>query len=57
VQADAIVREPDCHRITGLSRSTRWRLERTGQFPKRRQISPGCTGWLRSELQAWIQAR
>jgi predicted DNA-binding transcriptional regulator AlpA len=54
---ETIVREPECKEITGLSRATRWRLERDGLFPKRRQLSPGCSGWFRSELAAWIAAR
>jgi prophage regulatory protein len=55
--AERIIREPECHQITGLSRSTRWRLERRSEFPKRRQLSPGCSGWLASEIAAWIAAR
>jgi prophage regulatory protein len=55
--AERIIREPECWRRTGLSRSTRWRLERKGKFPKRRQLSPGCSGWLASEIAAWIAAR
>jgi prophage regulatory protein len=56
-RSDRIVRELECRRRSGLSRSTRWRLERADKFPKRRSISPGCTGWLDSELAAWIAAR
>ncbi len=52
-----IVREPECRTLTGLSRATRWRLERTGQFPKRRKLSSNTIGWLRSELLAWIASR
>jgi prophage regulatory protein len=55
--SEAIIREPECRRITGLSRSTRWRLERAGHFPRRRKISPGATGWLASELAAWLAER
>jgi prophage regulatory protein len=54
--ADSIIREPECRKITGLSRSTRWRLERDGMFPRRRRVSPGCSGWLRSEITAWVAA-
>jgi prophage regulatory protein len=54
---DRIIREPECKRLTGLSRSTRWRLERAGDFPKRRRISAGCSGWLASELAAWVTRR
>src|SRR5262245_29051986 len=54
---DRIVRERECQERTGLSRSTRWRMERAGTFPKRRQISERCTGWFDSEVTAWIAAR
>jgi prophage regulatory protein len=54
---DRIIREPECHEISGLSRSTRWRLERAGEFPRRRRISAGCTGWLASEMAAWVADR
>jgi prophage regulatory protein len=56
-QEDRIIRERECRRITGLSRSTRWRLERVGKFPRRRQISPGCSGWLLSEVRGWVASR
>jgi prophage regulatory protein len=54
---ERFIREGECRRITGLSRSTRWRLERGGKFPRRRQISSGCTGWLASEIAAWLAHR
>ena len=54
---DRFVREPECRRLTGLSRTTRWRLERAGQFPRRRQISPNAVAWLASEVQRWIDDR
>jgi prophage regulatory protein len=56
-QAERIVREPECRQRTGLSRATRWRLERRGLFPSKRQLSPGCCGWLESEIAAWIASR
>jgi prophage regulatory protein len=54
---DAIIREQKCRRISGLSRSTRWRLERAGKFPRRRKISEKATGWLRSEVDGWLADR
>ena len=54
---DEFIREAQCRRITGLSRSTRWRLERASQFPRRRSISPGCVAWLRTEIEDWIAER
>lgn len=51
---DAIVREPEVLALTGLSPATRQRLTRAGKFPQKRKISPGCGGWIRSEIMAWI---
>jgi prophage regulatory protein len=54
---DRIIRERECKNRTGLSRATRWRLEREARFPKRRQLSAGAVGWLESEISAWVDAR
>lgn len=54
---DRFLRESDVRRISGLSRTTRWRLERAGKFPRRRQISANAVGWLESEIADWIEAR
>ena len=40
-----------------LSDVTIWRMEKLGQFPKRRHISPGRVAWLASEVDAWIESR
>lgn len=39
---------------TGLSRSTIWRLERRGEFPRHRRISSNAVGWLEQEIEAWM---
>ncbi len=54
---DRFIREPECKRITGLSRTTRWRLERERLFPRRRAISRNAVAWLESEVQDWLQSR
>ena len=38
-----------------ISRSTIWRLERDGMFPRRRKISPGKVAWLKSEIEEWMK--
>ena len=43
--------------LTGLSRSTVWRLERQGLFPQRRRISRRRVAWVSSEIQGWTEAR
>jgi prophage regulatory protein len=48
------LRLPDCIRLTGLSKSTIWRLERLGRFPKRRKISICAVGWPDHEVQEWL---
>lgn len=42
---------------TGLSRTTVWRLERRGAFPRHRRISLNAVGWLEHEVDAWISSR
>ena len=40
-----------------VSRTTLWRMERAGQFPKRIQISPNRVAWLESDVDAWLEGR
>ena len=54
--SDRFVREPERELITGLSRTTWWRMERYGKAPKRRRISANGVGWLLSELIDWMQS-
>ena len=42
---------------TGLSRSTIWRLERRGAFPRHRRISTNAVGWLEHEVDEWVESR
>lgn len=44
-------------RLTGLSRSTIWRLEQSGKFPKRVRLSGRSMGWLVTDVKAWLEAR
>lgn len=43
--------------ITGLSRTTIWRLERAGEFPKCLRITDKSVAWLESDIQDWIQSK
>jgi prophage regulatory protein len=45
-----IIREAECRALTGLSRSTRYRLERCCLFPKRRLLSECAVGWFEAEV-------
>ncbi len=57
MQQDRLMRFPTLSQVTGLSRSTIWRLEAEGQFPSRRQISRRAVGWSEFEVNRWLQAR
>ncbi len=54
---DQIIRPRNLPAITGLSRTSIWRLEKAGQFPKRVRLSAGAVGWRLSEVMAWLQDR
>lgn len=43
--------------ICGLSRTTVWRMQRTGDFPASVQVSHNRVGWWQSELLTWKRAR
>jgi predicted DNA-binding transcriptional regulator AlpA len=43
--------------ITNLSRTTLWRLENAGQFPKRKQITPRRVGYDSREVYEWMDSR
>ncbi|HYC96846.1 helix-turn-helix transcriptional regulator [Brevundimonas sp.] len=43
--------------VTGLSRSTAWRLQQVGDFPEPVRISSNRVGWWESELTAWKATR
>ena len=51
------LRESQVAALTGLSKSTRWRLEKLGTFPKKRRLSAKSVGWLASEVEEWVQTR
>ena len=54
---DKFLSKPEVLGMTGLSHVTQWRMEKRGEFPKRRQISPNRVAWLESEILAWMASR
>lgn len=53
-QPDRIIRSQEVTKITGLSRTTLWRMEQTGDFPKRVSLGVGSVGWKLSEVEEWV---
>jgi prophage regulatory protein len=54
---DRTVRECECRKLTGLGRTTRYQLEKKGEFPRRRNLGGRSIGWLYSDIQSWLAAR
>ena len=52
-----LLRFPAVRERTGLSRSTIWRLERLGDFPKHRRISANVVAWVEAEVMSWMHAK
>lgn len=41
----------------GISRTTAWRLQRSGDFPRPYVVSPGRVAYRESEVEAWKASR
>jgi prophage regulatory protein len=52
-----LLRFKEVKQLIGLSRSSIWRLEKSGNFPRRRRLSSLAVGWLSSEVESWIDSR
>ena len=56
-QPDSILRNQCVLARTGLSQTTRDRLERAGKFPRRVQLSQRAVGWREADIAQWIKER
>lgn len=52
-----LLRFPEVRELTGLSRSTVWRLERRGDFPRHHRIAPNVVAWREDDVTRWISLR
>ena len=50
-----IIRKPEMLARVGVSDTTLWRMERDGNFPKRRTIGAGVAGWISTEVDQWFE--
>jgi prophage regulatory protein len=57
VQRDRMLRLPEVEHLTGLKKSTIYRLMREGKFVRCVQITPRCTAWPESHCLSWVQDR
>ena len=54
---DKIISLREVQNFVPLSRSTLWRMERVGTFPRRVRIGVRRIGWHYSDIQEWIDSR
>jgi len=54
-ETDRVVRFNELRTITGLSRSSIWRLQRNNSFPNSIRISKRACGWLLSDILTWLE--
>lgn len=52
-----ILRSPEVREITGLSKTTLWRMEKENNFPRRVQFGKSSVGWNSMEVQQWVRLR
>jgi prophage regulatory protein len=52
-----VLRLPAVCRMTGLRRSTIYRMQASGQFPQRVKIGARAIGWIEREVQEWLASR
>jgi prophage regulatory protein len=54
---DRILREPEERALTGLSRTTRYMLEREGKYPEAVQLTGRARGHWMSHVMKWLEER
>ena len=52
-----VLRTQQLREYIGLSRTTTWRLEKSGQFPKRVRLGQNSVGWLKGDVDTWLESR
>ncbi|MEI7266990.1 helix-turn-helix transcriptional regulator [Pectobacterium versatile] len=53
ILTDRMIREAECHQLTGICRTTRYMMEKEGAFPARRKLGGRSVGWILSEILEW----
>lgn len=53
----AVLKRAEVVKFVGIGYTTIWRLEKAGKFPGRKQLSVGRVGWLRTEVEEWVNKR
>ena len=54
---DRLLRRREVEEITGLSRSSIYRLMQEGEFPRPVKVGPAAVRWRASDIAAWVESR
>ena len=57
ITSDRIIREAERLRLTSISRSQAFQLERRGLYPKRIRLGSRSVGWSFNSIMNWIESR
>lgn len=57
MQTKRVLRRPAVLAKVGISKTSLYNLEKSGDFPKHFMLSPRCAVWDEQEVDAWISAR
>jgi prophage regulatory protein len=54
---NGVIRLPQLELMVGLSRSSIYRLEAAGEFPKRVKLTSRSVAWPRAAVEKWLESR
>ena len=54
---ERLLRRPEVERVTGLARSSIYRLMQSGDFPRPVKVGPAAVRWRESDIAAWLESR
>lgn len=55
--APTVIRLPEVLRMCGVSRPSVYRKMKEGTFPKQLKLGTAAVGWLRAEVEQWINEK
>ena len=54
---ERLLRRREVEEVTGLPRSSIYRLIQNGDFPRQVRVGPAAVRWRESEITAWVESR
>ena len=54
---DRLLRRRQVEEITGMCRSSIYRLMQDGEFPRPVKVGPAAVRWRASDITAWLESR